>query len=67
MDGDIDHTERPIESANLEPWRIPETEPLTEENTKSGSRPHTYMQQMCTLVFIRSLNYWSGAYSDSAA
>jgi hypothetical protein len=39
LDKDREFTERPTKSTNLNPWGLPETEPLTKEHTKNGFRP----------------------------
>ena len=38
LGGDRNSTGRPTESTNMDPWRLPETEPLTKEHTRAGSR-----------------------------
>jgi hypothetical protein len=36
-------TGRPTESTNLDPWRLPETEPPTKECTQDGLRTPAHM------------------------
>ena len=38
-EGDENSTGRPIESTNLDPWKLSETEPPTKEHTLAGMRP----------------------------
>ena len=40
---DKDATGRPAEPTNLEPWGLPEPEPLTKEWEQDGSRPPPHM------------------------
>ena len=49
---DRDSTERPIESNNLDPWGLPETEPPTKEGAWARHGSTTHMQQMWSLVFM---------------
>jgi hypothetical protein len=45
-------TRRPTESTNLGPWRLTETGPPAKKHTGAGPRPSTYLEQICSLVFI---------------
>ena len=42
-EGVKDTTRIPIESTNLGPWRLTETEPPTKGHTVAGPRPPTYL------------------------
>ena len=46
-------TGRPTELTNLDPWGIPETEPLAKEQARVEPRPLAGMKQMMgSLVFV---------------
>jgi hypothetical protein len=41
--GDGNLIGRPIALTNLDPWELPETDPLTREHTWAGPRPMAHM------------------------
>ena len=50
--GDRNSTENSVESINLDPWRLLETEPPTKEHTWAGPRDPTHIKEVCSLVFM---------------
>ena len=39
----MDSPERPTKTTNMDPWRLPKTEPLTKEQAQAGLGPCTYV------------------------
>lgn len=43
-----------LQSTNLDPWELTETEPTNKENTPAGPRPPAHTWQMCSSVSVWS-------------